>query len=108
MSTTDWWNETTNRIDTWHTEYFPDATPEQVGLKIAEEAGEVARAVGNWSTGTRRNTDWRTEAMREAGDVFVALVGLARVMRFDLRAAIEWKVDEVTARKPGTPEENNR
>lgn len=111
MSTTnetDWWDRTTGRINAWHADYFPDATTEQVALKVCEEAGELARAVGNLSTGTRPGVDWEQETRKECGDVFGALVAFARVAGFDLRTAIEAKVGEVTARRRDSDEENNR
>lgn len=66
---------------TWHKQRFPNAQVEHVGLKLAEEAGEVASAI-NAIVGTGSATG-KGLVLDESADVLIALLVIVGRWRFD-------------------------
>lgn len=77
-------------IGAWQDEQFPNASPESIAVHLLQEAREVLVAP--------------TDA-EEAADVLHLLVGLARVVGFDLVAATRAKFERNKLRKWGEPDE---
>jgi MazG nucleotide pyrophosphohydrolase domain. len=76
-----------------------DTTYEQHGLKVCEEAGELARAIGCRSTGARgTRAYWDMEIQREAADVVLAVAFMAHRIGFDLGDALVTRFGELRAR----------
>ncbi len=77
----------------------PTTTPEQHGLKVCEESGELARAIGCRSAGVR-GTDvyWDAETRKEAADVVLAVLALAHRERFSLATAVTARHAELRGR----------
>lgn len=72
---------------------------EHQALNIAEEAGEVARAVLKRVQGIRGTHEhWTTEIRKEAADVMISLMCLAQIEGFDLGEAVDERWDTVIAR----------
>lgn len=76
-----------SEVAAWHCREFPDASPDQLGLIVGEEAGEVMRCVLKLGQGIRQETNWRAELEKESADVLVALLALADRFGFDLDTA---------------------
>lgn len=104
-------DELQRRTRAWHDETFPGAPSAALGLKLAEEAGELAKAV-NRIEHTRRPTDdaLHTQFVRDAyanleeeiGDVAICLMTLAARYFAPLGKGIEeiiaQRVEVVTTR----------
>lgn len=71
----------------WHRSRFPWATDLHVGLKLAEEAGEVAR----WLV------DGRGDLAEELADVVIVANVLASRSDIDLDSAVESKLRKIGA-----------
>lgn len=91
-------------IGEWAARNFP-ITPEASALIIAEEAGEVCRAVLKRFDGIRgTHGEWTEEIRKEVAEVFIALAKMAWAEGFDLEQAItdrwavirlrDWKKDK--------------
>jgi NTP pyrophosphatase (non-canonical NTP hydrolase) len=77
-----------------------EGTTEQA-LGLAEEAGEVCRAVLKRIHGTRGTTEqWTAEIRKEAGDVVLVLLGLASYEGFSLAQAVVDRWAETEHRDP--------
>lgn len=79
----------------WAQHNFPNWDRRDAALGVAEEAGEVARAVLKQSTGIRGTyEEWDAEIQKECGDTFLSLCQLANLCGFDLAQAIidRWRV----------------
>lgn len=91
-------------IGYWHRRRFPDATIEQVGLKLAEEAGEVAEAINAVIGGNSSRTAKKSDIIEEAADVvIVAMVLLERFAQADLLDAVSVKFAVLTDPNGGHP-----
>lgn len=67
---------------------WPGLTVEVEALALAEEVGELARAVVKRAHGNRGTAeDWTAELRREAGDVLLVLLNIAALEEFDLWTA---------------------
>ena len=62
-------------VRSWHVERFPDATLADVGIKLAEEAGEVCRAIDRINFDA--DGDWWANIEDEIGDCCIVLAVLA-------------------------------
>lgn len=83
----------------WHQRNFPDSTSEIQGLVVAEEAGEVARALAKRSQRVRGTHDkWTRKIREETADVVLAAFSLARLEDFDLEEAVAERWEEVKQR----------
>lgn len=78
----------------------PDAphNPLADALAVAEEAGEVCRAVLKRSHGNRPDTDWNKNLREEAADVVITLLSLAANEGWSLSDAVAERWEEVRAR----------
>lgn len=88
----------------WQQRNFGDGDELSASVGLAEEVGEVCRAVVKRHQGIRgTREEWDAEIRKEVGDVFIKLVDVARTYRFDLADAIaerwgtiqrrNWKAD---------------
>jgi NTP pyrophosphatase (non-canonical NTP hydrolase) len=94
-----------SQIETWCRDRFgDDPDPKADGLIIAEEAGEVCRAILKRQHGQRGGTfeHWSAEIRKEAADVVIALYSLAANEGFDLDEAIRDRWAEVSQRTKQT------
>jgi NTP pyrophosphatase (non-canonical NTP hydrolase) len=74
-------------IHTWHLATFPDATVEDVTIKLMEEAGEIARAVHERRyPRVKRNG---TALDRELCDTLICVAEIASRAGIDLQAAFD-------------------
>jgi len=72
-----------------------EENPQHQALNIAEEAGEVARAVLKRVQGIRGSYEhWTEEIRTEAADVLISLMCLAEIEGWDLGDAVDerWNV----------------
>jgi NTP pyrophosphatase (non-canonical NTP hydrolase) len=86
--------ELQEEIGQWASRNFP-ITPAFSALIIAEEAGEVCRAVLKREDGIRGTyEEWTAELRKEVAEVFIALAKMAWAEGFDLQEAIEerWSI----------------
>ena len=88
----------------WQQRHFGDGDELSASVGLAEEVGEVCRAVVKRHQGIRgTREEWDAEIRKEVGDVFIKLVDVARTYGFDLADAIaerwgtiqrrNWKAD---------------
>lgn len=78
---------------------WPGLTIEVETLALAEEVGELARAVVKRAHGNRGSSaDWSAELRREAGDVLLVLLNIAHLERFDLHDAGLERLDVILNR----------
>ena len=97
-------------VTAWLTDNFgPDRSVEQQVLVLAEEVGELARAVVKRAQGIRgTHAEWTAQLHAEAADVLITLLAIAGTEGFDLTetAARKWAVitgrDATAARLPHT------
>lgn len=82
-------------VSAWHRATFgPDCPPWAVALKLAEEAGEVCRAVVEADYASVNGTGRTSDLADELGDVVIACAGLAARSGIDLNDAVaaRWAV----------------
>ena len=93
-------------VPLWAEYNFPGRTPVDVTLGLAEEVGEVCRAVLKADQGIRGSREqWMAELKKELGDVFIKLADVAAIHDIDLEDAIvdrwaeirrrDWQVDKI-------------
>ena len=96
------------QVDTWTRQFRPTpeaaADPMADALCIAEEAGEVCRAVLKRSHGKRPDVDWSAQLRDEVGDVVIGLLSLAANEGWSLADAVTERWAEVSQRG-ATPEQ---
>jgi NTP pyrophosphatase (non-canonical NTP hydrolase) len=89
-------------VNIWARRFRPSpeaaADPMADALSIAEEAGEVCRAVLKRAHGKRPGTDWTAEVRLEAADVVISLLSLAANEGWSLADAVVERWDEVSHR----------
>lgn len=73
---------------------WPGETVEEAGLALAEEAGEVARAIikrnhAERGEGDRPPKDWTANLREEVADVVIVCAKIANREGFDLNEAVE-------------------
>jgi NTP pyrophosphatase (non-canonical NTP hydrolase) len=89
-------------VDEWTRRFRPTpeaaADPMADALALAEEAGEVCRAVLKRSHGKRPGTDWTEQVRLEAADVAITLLSLAANEGWSLSDAIAERWAEVRTR----------
>lgn len=87
------------RMLAWSLDRWPDEDVLSDALGIAEEAGEVCRAVLKRRHGTRgTKADWTAQLRSEAADTTIVLLVLAEREGFDLLAAVAERFAEVEHR----------
>lgn len=78
---------------------YPKANTERYGLAIAEEAGEVCRAILKRALGIRGTyARWTEEIQKETCDLIVTLIMLAVIEDFDLENAITTRMTTLLGR----------
>lgn len=79
----------------WHVQTFPEAKPSHIALKLAEETGEVCRAIVE-SNFPSRSGHARESLADELADVLIVLAALASRCGISLAKATEarWAVIE--------------
>jgi NTP pyrophosphatase (non-canonical NTP hydrolase) len=89
-------------VDEWTRRFRPTpesaADPMADALALAEEAGEVCRAVLKRSHGKRPGTDWTEQVRLETADVAITLLSLAANEGWSLSDAITERWAEVRTR----------
>jgi NTP pyrophosphatase (non-canonical NTP hydrolase) len=97
----------------WVAHNFPNHSPLENTTGLAEEAGELCRAVLKLERGIRGTTDeWLTEIRKEIGDVIICAIFIANDFgvpwedalqeRWDIIKQRDWQVDRV---QHGVPSE---
>lgn len=81
-------SDLTRYVAEWHHANYPTATPKDVALKLAEEAGEVCRAVVELDHPSLHRTS-RAVLGDELGDVIIACAALAERANIDLDGAVQ-------------------
>jgi len=86
-------------IANWVENNFRAETRATITLGIAEEAGEVCRAVLKQQQGIRGTyEEWDEEIKKELADVYIKLVHLASFIGWDLSKLIETRWIEIQKR----------
>lgn len=79
-----------SEIGEWIVENFGPEDPVVAGLVLAEETGELARAVAKMTQGIRgTKLDWLNQASLEIGDVMISLLSVAHALGIEAEEAIE-------------------
>lgn len=94
---------TQGEVGAWLDEHFgPFRSVEHQALVLAEEVGELCRAVVKRAQGIRAShAEWTAQLHAEAADVLITLLAIAATEGFDLHAAAAAKWAAVTTRNPG-------
>lgn len=82
----------------WHRDRYPTADVRDVALKLAEEAGEVCRAVVERDHPTLNGSRGAASVADELGDVVIACAALAAKAGVDLPDAVAARWETVNAR----------
>lgn len=91
--------KTQQQVAAWVAHNFPGTSNAERALGLAEESGEVCRAVLKLEQGIRGSRDeWLTEVAKELGDVFVKLCDVANAYGIDLEDAVAARWATVRAR----------
>lgn len=78
---------------------WPGETVVHAGLALAEEAGEVCKAILKREHGTRGSFgEWTQEVRKECGDVFLVLCDIAHREGFSLAQAVVDRYEEIVDR----------
>lgn len=78
---------------------FPRQPVEHRALLLAEETGEICRAVLKRSQGVRGTVaDWTAEIRKEAADVYIGLLALAAIEDFSLEDEVARRWTDVERR----------
>lgn len=73
----------------WHEHNFPDADRREAALAVAEEAGELCRAVLKQRQGIRGSeAEWEAEIVKEIGDIILAVTWMASLMGIYIEDAV--------------------
>ena len=84
-------------VQAWAAHNIPANDPAHQALNVAEEAGELCRAVLKRVQGIRGTREqWTAEVRKEAADVVLSLYNLAIIEGFDLDEAVRerWQAVE--------------
>lgn len=89
-----------NEVDAWNSRQpWKDDPPVVVVVGLGEETGEVQRAILKMHQGIRgTEQEWRDEAAKEMGDVFIKLCALAESLGMDLEDCIAQRWDVIRQR----------
>lgn len=86
-------------IGAWHRSRFDPCPLDWLGLKLAEETGEVCRVLLGLAGEPVREGRTHTQLPTEAADVLIVLYALADRAGFDLDQALTDRFAEVTLRR---------
>lgn len=93
-------DELQRRVQSWHQATFPDETDQLMGLVLAEEVGEVCRAILKRTQGARGTREqWTAQLKEELGDVMVCILSLV--------AYEGWSIEDVVAQRFAVVEERD-
>ena len=88
-----------SEVPLWAAYNFPSRTRVDVTLGLAEEVGEVCRAVLKADQGIRgTREEWMRELEKELGDVFIKLVDVAAIHGIDIEDAVVKRWAEIRRR----------
>ena len=88
-------------VDAWLDQHVPGRTLEQQVLVLAEEVGEVARAVVKRAQGVRgSHAEWTAALHDEVADVLLTCLAIAATEGFDLHTAAARKWAQILRRDP--------
>jgi NTP pyrophosphatase (non-canonical NTP hydrolase) len=88
-------------VGVWLDQHFPNRTLDQQVLVLAEEVGEVARAVVKRAQGVRgSHAEWTTQLHGEVADVLLTCLAIAATEGFDLSGATARKWATIQRRDP--------
>lgn len=88
-------------VGAWLDEHLPGRSIELQALVLAEEVGELCRAVVKRQQGIRgTHAEWSAQLRAEAGDVLLTLYSLAASEGFDLHDAAARKWQQILRRDP--------
>ncbi len=89
-----------NEVSAWNQRQpWKDDPPVVVVVGLGEECGEVQRAILKMHQGIRgTEQEWREEAAKEMGDVFIKLCALADSLGMDLEDCIAQRWDVIRER----------
>ena len=88
-------------VTTWLNAHLPGRTTETQALVLAEEVGELCRAVVKRHQGIRgTHAEWTAQLRAEAADVLLTLYALASGEGFDLHTAAAEKWAQILHRDP--------
>jgi NTP pyrophosphatase (non-canonical NTP hydrolase) len=91
--------DTQREVKLWTDHNFPGESLLSVTLGLAEEVGEVCRAVLKQHQGIRgTHEEWQEEIQKELGDVFIKLCHVATTAGIDFRGAITVRWADVRKR----------
>lgn len=84
----------------WHKQKYPNATLSDIGLKLAEESGEVAKAIDriHYAKTATEDEQWRTNLTEEIGDVAIVLMVLCCRGGLDFETTIRDRAESVMLR----------
>lgn len=93
-------NEIQDALRTWHRKKFPRSTLPEIGLKLAEECGEVCRAIDriHYSKSATEDAQWRENLTDEIGDAAIVLLVLCNRGHLDFEEVLTERAAEVMAR----------
>lgn len=91
--------ELQDQVGAWRTHNFPQATLEHQALQLAEECGEVCRAVNKAANGYRGSHATHLNALMDGvGDVLISLAALCDRAGIDLAECVGEAWGEVSKR----------
>ena len=84
----------------WHRAKFPHATEADIGLKLAEEAGEVCRALDriHYAKSEQAAAPWLVNLTEEIGDVAIVLLVLCNRGGIEFEDVVRDRATEVMQR----------
>lgn len=84
----------------WHDGKYASARLADIGLKLAEETGEVCRAIDRiiYAKTSGEDDQWRENLTGEIGDVAIVLLALCNRGGLDFEAVVRDRADEVMDR----------
>ncbi len=89
-------SEIQNALEEWHEANFPDATPEDMLIGVAEEVGELAHA--NLKRRQLQMPELIEKEKDAVGDIVLFLMNYCNLMGWDIRELTEKTWEEVRER----------
>lgn len=90
-------NDLQAEVASWHRREHPDARLERIGLKLAEESGEVAQALDRLLSAVGTDGSWERVA-EEIGDVVIVLMVLCERLHLDLEGVVRMRWETIGQR----------
>lgn len=95
-----WPQDIQAEVKAWHAGKYPHASLPEIGLKLAEESGEVCRAIDRFHY-AKNGVDeaaWANNLKEEIGDVAIVLLVLCIRGGVDFQEVVQERWDEVSSR----------